>query len=220
MRKAKYANIQDFSTIKEKCIFCETKMRVHLSNFLGLRPSGMPLFNSPIKNGKITFDIDRTTDSGSLQATGVIDILTNDVSITASTDMDLSEIADRARRELYEFGEQHFAALAFNQMSPHIELYCPNKKCKLQYTLSSDIIVCRRDHSERKWTIDPFILFQETFATSTLWVQNDYFYNRTNIYPLENSNFATEPIKVPLMDFNSMDKDKLLTRVKTLVVFS
>jgi hypothetical protein len=193
-------------------------MRAILSNFLGLRNTGMPLLNCPIKNDKIHFTVNHTTDNMDVKATGTIDITDNSLVLNGTTSEHdrILLIEDEGRRHLFLYGERYFAQQAFESLSPHIELSCSNKKCKFNYYLSGDIIQCHLD--PLGWRVKPFLLFQETFSTETLWVQNNWIYNETYIYPLDKHN--AEPLKVPLMDFEAMDKQKLLTRIATLVVFS
>jgi F0F1-type ATP synthase epsilon subunit len=96
-------------------------MRAILSNFLGLRNTGMPLLNSPIKDDKITFIIDQTTENSAIKAKGIIDVTNNNLTLIAkSPEHDqLLQIQDDHRRDLFLHGEQFFAQQAFESLSPH-----------------------------------------------------------------------------------------------------
>lgn len=225
MERELHKTIQQFIKIRETCIFCHSSMRTVLSSFLGLRNSGMPLLNSPVKDNKIDFIINETTEKSAIKAVGTIDISNNNLlfKAEASEHDKILLIEDESRRDLLLYTEETFAKQAFENLSPHIEIYCSNKKCKFNYYLSGDIVRCSATLGKLsdviKWKIKPFLLYQETFATETLWVQNDWIHLYTNIYPLHGSSHA-DPIKVPLMDFKMIDKQKLLNRIKTLVVFT
>lgn len=193
-------------------------MRPILTSYLGVRTGGLPLLKSPIENGKIIFNIDKVTSNDVIKASGEIDIVSNKMIIDPFSRMDKSEL-DPSRQHLFNYAEEYFARQAFEEQAPHIEIYCPNKKCKLQYSLHGDIMKSDRDHQLDAWHVRPFLLFQETFVVDGLFVQNDWIHNQTNIYA-SNANFNAEPIKNALIDFKSMSKNKLFNRIKTLVTFS
>ena len=163
--------------------------------------------------------IDETTENNAVKATGIIDVTNNNLTFKVLSEEPPGSFKYRTEENIFLYFGEKFAEQAFSRLSPHIQIYCPNKKCKLNYYLSGDIIRCQRNYANSAWQVKPFLLFQETFSTETLWVQNDWIHLHTNIYPLHGSPHA-EPIKVPLMDFKTIEKQKLLTRVKTLVTFS
>lgn len=105
---------------------------------------------------------------------------------------------------------------AFSEMRPHIQLYCSNRKCIYQYTVASDII--RYSQKNPGWGIDPLDLYYESFVTGNLWVQNNYINQKVCIF--SRVNVDAEPITSKLLDFQDMGKNRVLNRVRTLVVFS
>jgi hypothetical protein len=200
-----FPNIVDFIRVRERCFFCGAKLRCRLSNFIGIRESGMPLLNSPLEEGKFIFDISRTSPSYTVEAVGTLDIHNNKL------------FFDMKGLEYQTLTTDNMVAKeTFIDLRPHIQLYCPKRKCPYQYTVASNIF--RAGQIEGGWLVFPFKLYYESFVSGKLWVQNDYVSSRTNIFSIMNE--EAEPIVVPLLDFNAMGKDKLLTRIKTLVVFS
>jgi hypothetical protein len=181
-------------------------MRAELSNFIGVRRKGLPILSVPVENGKFDFHIKHTTTTYDVSADGVIDIESNVLIFFLSTEADTPNL------------DQHVAKQAFDDLKPHVDLYCPNKKCKHHYHLSSYIFEIKRHPNLNVWIISPLKLFLESFKAGNLNVQNDWRKEETNIYSLINED--AEPIKFPIIDFEEMGKDKLLTRIQTLVTFS
>jgi len=62
------------------------------------------------------------------------------------------------------------------------------------------------------------MLYMECFNMDNLWVQNDWISNHTYIY--SENNVDAEPLKIPFINFESMDSCKLVSRIKTIVTFS
>jgi hypothetical protein len=105
---------------------------------------------------------------------------------------------------------------SFSKMCPHVQLYCPNQECRYRYTIASDTLQYKQDKSG--WFIFPPKLWYESFVTGNLWVQNDYIGQESNIFSRDK--IHANPITSKLLNFQTMDKDRLLNRVKTLIVFS
>ena len=164
------------------------------------------MLDATISSGRFAFQIKNTTQSYDIKADGVIDITNNTLVFTLPLDSDMPGI------------DQHVAKLAFAELKPHIQLTCNNSKCKNRYTLSSYSLECKRLASTNKWEIQPLKLFLESFKAGNLLVQNDWLVESTRIYSYLNED--AEPLRVSFVDFESMSKDKLLTRVQTLVTFS
>jgi hypothetical protein len=201
-----FPSILEFTKLKEKCLFCEHPLRACLTNFIGLHKNGLPYLNATIDQARFSFLINHTTETIDVKAQGVIDIVTNKLVLTVPPDSNTPSI------------DQQVARQAFIELKPHIELRCYNKKCKNRYTLSSYILDAQKIPGIVAWQIAPVKLFLETFNTNRLIVQNDWIKKDTNIYSIINE--ESDPIKVPFMDFEAMGKDKLLTRISTLVTFS
>lgn len=205
MEQFDFPSILEFTKAKEKCLFCEAPLRASLTNFIGIHKNGLPFLNVTIDQARFPFEIKHTTQSYDVRALCVIDIVTNKMVLTVP-DSETPSI------------DQQVAKQAFTELKPHIELHCPNQKCKNRYTLSSYILDAQKIPGAAAWQIPPLKLFLESFKTSKLVVQNDWIKRDTNIYSIANED--AEPIKVPFMDFEAMGKTKLLNRVQTLVTFS
>lgn len=202
-----FDNILDFTKLKDKCIFCRQPLKACLTNFIGLRKGGLPTLNAAITSGRFNFEIKHTTESYDISAIGTVDIRTNTLVFTLPQNSDMP------------FLDQHVARQAFIDLKPYIDLHCTNKKCKQNYSLASYYIhEINKLSGSSAWSIGSLKLFLESFVTNKLVVQNDWFKENTSIYSLINED--ADPIKTPFMDFEAMGKDKLLTRVQTLVTFS
>lgn len=217
MQSATFENIRDFVQIKQHCIFCKTPLRSILTNFEGFGKNGIPLLNAPIGHDKIDFNVSKTTATYSIQADGAIDIRTNALVFDVTAPYNIPYLAPGGDvREA-----EPTACDVFLDMKPYVQIYCPSKSCNMDYAISSGVFTLQRVHHKSKnfsWMIKEFNLWMETFTSGSLWVQNDWMHNSTNIYSRNNPD--ADAISVPLIDFESMNKDKLITRIKTLVTFS
>ncbi len=176
-----------------------------LTNFIGPRKNSIPIINAPLKDEEFAFDIRHTTETYSIEARGAIDINTNVLTFEITNPSETPVI------------DQRLAMQAFGDLKPHVELYCPSKKCDVKYNLCSDVFTwCHSPFRGNK--IMPLKLYLECFKTGKLNVQNYCFQNMTFIYSAINED--ADPISVPMLDFEEMGRDKLLTRVQTLVTFS
>ena len=106
----------------------------------------------------------------------------------------------------------------FEDMKPHIELYCPSKTCKMKYALQSDWFRCNRHMNDASYYIRSFRLYIESFVVDNLLIHNDWLDQETLIYSKNNTRI--DPIKTDILDLESMSKEKVITRIKTLVTFS
>lgn len=197
-----YPSITEFIKYKEKCFFCDSKLKCRLTNFIGVS-NDLPIINAPITANTISFPVDCTTASFDLKAEGKIDIRTNALVFL------LKEQATPSIDDM-------LAKNTFLGFKPHIQLYCANKQCKHDYTVASDTF--RTGKIKHGYLILPFKLYYESFVTGSLWVQNNYLQNKTYIHTRNNPD--ANPITSTLLNFEKMGKNKLLMRVKTLVVFS
>ena len=197
-----FRNIADFTNCRSNCVFCDTKLRARLLSF-NTRDE-IPILNSPIDLSKesVTFKIDHTTPEWRIIARGELNLQNNGLSITMLRESETPSI------DIYN------AKNAFVNATPHIQLYCPNRKCKQDYTIASGILTL----GHMTEYMSPPFLYYESFASGNLWVQNDYPHHKTYIYSRLNEN--AKPLVYPMLNFQAMGKDRLLNRIKTLVVFS
>jgi len=203
-----FQSIADFLKIKDQCVFCKSKMKNTLTNFT-LGPDNIPLINAKSLDDRFLFEIGYVTGSYTLAASTSVDINTNILNFNLTTPVALNGYGI----------EYMMAKTVFENHKPHIELYCPNKKCKMKYGIQSDVFrIDRLDDSLSRFKIRPFILYMESFVLDKLWVQNDWINTCTYIYAQNNLNI--EPIKVDLLNLEEMGKEKIINRVRTLVTFS
>jgi len=203
----KFESIAEFTKLRQECVFCKTPLRVHLTNFVGLTDTGLPVFNAPLKDGRFEFKIEHTTPSFKINAGVFIDIGNNILIFDNFTNGELPSI------------DEHVVKQTFEDYRPHIELYCPSKKCGLSYHLMGQSIRLKKVHPVTgMWTIQPFSLSVEGARVKNYVVHNNWHSNKTFIYSRNNE--EAKPIQAPLVDFTTMDKQKLITRIQTIVTFS
>jgi len=194
--------VKDFLKTKERCIFCETLLTPMLVNAIGvsgLAGRGIPKLKANLENNCFTSPLKYYGERVSFEGTVVIDVDRNTVWYRHDNTflVSLNDVLN-----------------IFMDMHPHIQLSCENKKCKLNYYLTSDQF--KLDHD---LTIYPIGLFTECFTFDNLWVCNHYLHDYTMIYH-KNNLIGAAPLVVERIDFNSFAPSKLLTRIKTISVFT
>lgn len=194
-----FQSIAEFIKIREHCVFCSSKLKPVLTNFiLGV---SIPIINAKVLNNKFSFNLLCTKESFSISVNVTIDIHTN---ILQFSILDIEE---------YELAKTVFA-----DYKPHVKLYCPSKKCKMKYNISSDVFRYDYTSEPSQLKVRPFMLYMESFVLDRLWIQNDWINNYMNIYSQVHFNAA--PIRADLLDLEEMGKEKIINRVRTLVTFS
>ena len=172
----------------------------------------MPHINAKVKNGMFVFDIKYTSASQDINATGTIDIHTNELKFDIHQTEDNIHYTD--------------VVLVFEGLKPHIQLRCDNKKCKMNYYYCSNSLVCER--ASKRWNghyynyadytrIRPFLSYYEACNIDKYWVQTDNIYGMTRI--ISTANPDSDPITIDPINFSSFDKDRLKTRILTIVTF-
>jgi hypothetical protein len=182
-------------------------MRVHLTNYIGVTATGIPIINAPLDKNKFGFNIEHTTPEFQIKANVAIDAANNSLLFTNYTNGELPAI------------DEYLVKQAFEDYSPHIEIYCASKKCGIGYHVAGQWMKLTKTISVKgAWVIDPFGMFVEAVKIKNYVVHNDHQDKMTWIYSRINPH--AEPIVVPLVDFSTMDKNKLITRIQTIVTFS
>lgn len=203
---AKFEKMADFINIRKKCIFCQTPLRVNFANYLGVRMNGMPVISAPLEDGLFKFQFNHTTADFSIKADITIQPTTNIVILDNFGDDTPNINVSLVKRVL----EEH---------SPLIEIYCASKSCKTKYhILSEPLKMIKVTKVSKAYQILPFKMFLEGFKVKNLMVHNWHDSPDTRIYSTKNED--AEPLRVPRIDFESMSKERLFTRIQTLVTFS
>lgn len=201
--KLHFKNIKEFLAIKECCPFCGSRLKPIFINF-SRQQNDVPRIKSEIDGDKFSFTFTDVTASHDIQ-----------VSIQVDTISNLMKISPLSNDSVVDSG---LVMSTFENLGPHIELYCPRKKkCKMQYALVSTSFKCKFVE-DGSYIIKIIGLAFESFSMPNLWIQNEWIYDRTSIYSL--SNLDAEPLRTQMLDIEALGKDKVLTRVKTLVTFS
>lgn len=206
--KCYFENIEEFSKIRYRCVFCGAKLKVIFINF-SRSSQHVPIIKSKEKEGKFEFHMTHTIPGLTLESDVEIDVKTNIVRF------DSPSRKDRSTKSL----DYYYIEQTFENLGPHVELYCSSKSCGLNYCISSDHFKCESiEDDPSSWRIRNVRLYMESFVVDKLWVQNDFIFNSTNIYPQANPD--CDPIRAKLINLEGMSKDKIITRIKTLVTFS
>lgn len=198
-----FNSIEDFTKVRTHCVFCQQPLVPELSNFSGASFKSIPLFTAQVKDNVFDFHLKFSSFEHSIDTVGRLNI------ITGKLEFD----------EYSGFGEPHsnypnIEVDVFISLSPYVSLNCENTKCKMNYYAASDILKIDSENH----VIKPVTFNWEAFNYKKFWVQNDWVNMKTLIHSINNQ--ESEPIKNPLIDFREYDKEKLLTRIKTLVTFS
>lgn len=195
--QTKFNYIEEFLSIRDRCIFCNTKLDFVFTNYFGVEPS-LPLIKAKWKDNSFSFDFKYTTFSGDTD--NFINIDTKHNVITLS-----------GQHKLY-------AIRQLSELSPHVELQCLNRKCKMNYYLCSSIFKFREEEID-DYRVNPIKLEYESFNISKYWVKNDYFNKTTDIFSTLDD-YNHKPIIVPMIDIHSMSGDKIKNKILTLITFS
>jgi hypothetical protein len=112
----------------------------------------------------------------------------------------------------------------FDTLNPHIELRCPSKKCGMEYYLASEEFKYKNYNPfNTSMELQPFTYYENCTIGKT-WVHNKERENCTYLFSTIHHNSDLKrldmPVKVPLIDFESFGKEKLITRIKTIINFS
>ena len=205
--KELFTYINEFVRLKNSCVFCNAKLKIKLTNYV--ITENIPILMSSPVDGKFIFNLHYTNGSFELQTNSTIDMTTNNINFNIIM----------PEHNKHDYSDHDHVIEIFEDMKPHIELYSPNRFCKMKYSLKSQFLRCNNIHYGKLFDciIRPFKLYVESFVVGNLLIHNDWNNNISNIYSRTNT---TEPIKVSLIDLQSMSKEKVMTRVKTLVNFS
>jgi hypothetical protein len=201
-------NIETFINLKEKCPFCQNKLKPSLTNFV-MAADTIPLIKCRLQGEEFYFNIKHTSHSFQITAQATVNIKTNILQLQLTTPVVMEQYAT----------DYIMAKSVFENMKPYVELYCSSRRCKMKYHMCSDIFIClKREDSYSSFYIKPFSAYMESFVTGDYWVQNDWINNSANIYNRNKTD--SDPIRTHILNIESMGKEKVINRIKTLVTFS
>jgi hypothetical protein len=204
----KFEKMTDFIKFKEHCIFCQTPLRANLTNLMGIFENGLPVLDVLLEDGLFKFELKHTTAEFSLRA---------DVTLNPSTNMVVFD--NFSNGELPNI-DAHLAAKVFVELNPTLELYCGSKTCKTKYHLTTHPLkMAEVTEDSRVWQILPSKILMESFRVRRLRVLNIWWPDKeTWICNMKNED--AEPLRLPMIDFESMTKEHLFARIQTIVTFS
>jgi hypothetical protein len=198
----KFETIAGFSKAKESCPFCKTPLSFQLTNYIGAF-GGLPILKEPLQNDRFLFKIEkRAVKSDVCLLTG-----SNTLMFDNFTNGELPNI------------DEHLVKKAFDEYSPYLELYCPNEKCDLGYSICTHPLAVRKKHPVMgMFYVDPIKVFAESIHFDSYVVVNCWEKDTTKIY--SSTNEEAKPIVLPALDFTAMGKERLINRIRILVTFS
>lgn len=211
MMRKKFNSIEECLTEK-KCVFCNNSLKIKLSNNSSIFCFGannLSIFNTNFINNNIIFNFSYTTIVINTIINGSIDVTNNKITLNSSDE-------NLLYRDLIAI---------FESFQPCLKFFCENKECNMRYLLVSNILYCERANYKTGYysnfsdytRIIPFSISIEICSIDKYLIQNDFGPDVTSI--INSYNYST--IHLPyLISFNSMDKDKLVNRIKTIITFS
>lgn len=203
--KQVFKNILDFTKIRTHCLFCNSKLVAELSNFSGTINKDIPLYSGQLdENNIFNFKLVYHSIYSSVNTVGHLNAETNNITF-----------------DEYQYTSDLFGVNieldVFQELHPYIILNCENNKCKMSYYAATDILKHELLSIEGAH-INPVVFNWESFNYKKFWIQNDWVNMKTNIYSIMKPN--VDPISYPLIDFRDYENDKLINRIKTLIVFN
>jgi hypothetical protein len=209
-----FGTIADFINIKDKCIFCQNPLTPILTNQSNNTLVKIAELNAYVKNNQFQFGIKYDGDRLNFDANIAINITDNKFNYYCRSG---------------NYIRKDDVARIFIGMKPYIELVCENN-CDMEYYLQSDCLNCYDSPNSMTNSIRPISLLAESFSVKDWYVYN--FYHSQSIYNIDGDkhNLNTliqykcdpdlEPLLCPRLDFEAQPKQKLIDRIKTIVVFS
>lgn len=197
-----FSTIHEFVYFPHNCLFCQNKLKIVLTNFIGIKPTGHPLLNSKLKNNSFNFFI-HYDDLSISSVEGSIDINSNILSLNSNDNW-----------------ETNVAIESFKKISPHLEAYCSNRQCKAQhkYCISTEVFLIDKYLITNKFKIRPFHVYMESFNVKNLWVQNDLYNQKLNIFNRDKP--EVNPLKFDIINFKELEKDKIINKILMMSIFS
>ena len=205
-----YPTIKDFCNIKENCIFCNKKLYPILKNYTSGPENKLPTLLAKCNKDSFSFKINYCSGYVTVKSDGYINSSTNTVSFG-----NINFESDSG------YNEDEALKFAFYSLNPHIELSCVNKECKYGYYISSTTFGCSellvKSSPDEMFKISSIGLAQEAFNLDKFFVVNTPG-NKTYIYSTRNIDKA--PLEINKINFDSINKEKLFTKIRTSVSFS
>lgn len=198
-----FNNILEFCNYKKKCPFCQNKLKVVLTNFIGLTSKGFPVLNAKLKDNLFKFYI-KYDDFDDSPVEGVIDPVTNILNFNLGFNQNITT---------------DLLIESFKKVSPHLELYCSNRNCKAnhRYYLATDVFLFDK-LSNNDFSIRHCNLYMEAFTIKNLWIQNDWVNKSLNIFNKDNPELSA--LKYNNIVFDNLDKDKIINKIMMMATFS
>lgn len=202
-----FSNIEDFININKKCLFCDSNLEVILTNLIGYKNNGASIISSYLDGDHFKFKLPNNNSSAAI-TNGKINIKTN--LLTFDIPCNITNLEN----------ELLFLKNYFSKLYPHLEIYCPNKKCscKYSYYLCSDTFKFDTKIYNNSFVINKISLFMESFRYNNFWIQNNFFNKKTNIFMKNNPD--ANPVEVDFIDFTNIHKNKFLNKIKSIILFS
>ncbi len=208
--KLEFNIIEDFLSVRTKCIFCTNNLVPVLTNWHGIKKPGLPMINSRLKNDEFNFTFTYASAYSSFGNKLKVNTKTNLISKAIKPE----EFPLEVNNNIYSI------VSSLGMAGLHIELQCQNTECQFDYYISTSQFRFGSygDYgSPDSMQILPFHLQMEAFVIRDFWVCNDWHLGQTTINGITGN---SETIKVPFIDFYNLDKDRIINKIRTVVNFS
>jgi len=207
-----FQSITEFVNFRKNCIFCQRPLRVSLNNFLGI--DGVTSIDSVLVGRYFNFTMEYSSRYTNYKTKVAVNIDADQSTLLFDYKPDTKgDKVDVAIGE-YEVKER------FEDLNPLLVSECTSQECGMGYYLCSNALKLPWCLStvEKIWKIGDFHVLIEGFKTKSSVIQNDMVRGETMIYSAERE---TDPLIVfPMIDFKSMNKERLINRIQTIVTFS
>ena len=206
-------SLSEFIDLRKQCIFCGVPMRTLLTTYLA-KPvadeAGFPLTISVLKNDKFLLNnmIQTTNIHG-----GIIDVIAN----TLSFGMNDSSITP--------YLDCYIAKNTFEDLSPHVEISCPNHNCQTLYHICSKGLTLSGVDKELilpLWSISPLEVLWESISTETSVIHNMWpcLGENGSLHIYSKHNSEVPPLEFPSLDFQELGKERILSKINIMKTFA
>lgn len=210
-----FISIKQFSQHKRNCLICNSPLELVITNWGTNKFMNNEIVHSFVVNEQLQFSFTYKTFSCTYQSTASIDINTG--ILTLFNIKDIKTI-------------QYIVSM-LNDYYAHVELQCNNSKCNSCYCLTTSPLKFHLPSSEESNIfLYPFNIKEESFYIKdnhNLWIENNFIKNNLSIKIMNSTisstlnSLNTKKIILPyLIDFNNLSKEKIVSKINTIILYS
>ena len=174
------------------CPFCHSKLRGTITNYL--EKLGFKSLTHQIKNLEFSFNL----------PTELFPVILTEVTFN---------ITDNTIR-FPDNIDPHLAINSLIQLSPYIEKYCPNKKCKTYYSVNTTPLSF--DTTQYPFIISPVQVLSQNFHVLNWFISNNWSNQQLIIFFKENK---SPPITLHNFNLDNFDQQYIVNKINSLILF-